>query len=325
MDLIDRGGKAPRLPGPYGLFLRGYERERGDLVSLAFEHDIALRMDGAISGNGVGDIHLIPIDPKEATGELKTSWGQVALCLALCPELMEVISLRLWLSSASGRDVYRNLLSNPDSSLCLTGGFRWLPPGDVTPGTAEVEGAQTSQGWQDAPYLKATADDLNDIPHTLDFRFAMLNGLGRLIHLRSFVVVREGSGSGFIVPGCLRSRPVQVEFVNPGVMQACRPGIPAMVLAYLQPGEDIWTAWKVSETDAATALSHGIAWAAHRRSLVGLNVTDEVIGACRLALGAVDLVVDAIPETPDMRRSFADPAIAAFALSTASRILLGAR
>src|ERR1700694_3659682 len=215
MDEVDKGRPLPRLPGPYGTFLMRYSRERRDLVELALEHRLAIRHDGALSGKPLGSIILVPLAPPVAETLEETPWGRLGLCLALCPELLSAQSLRLWLSAASARDAFRRLVTSNGGCLRIHGDFRWLPPGVITPGTAEftVESVQSDHGWKRAPYLKTTADDIIDIPHALDYRYVSMGGYGLLANFRTFVSVRTNDGS-LLVPGGIRPRAAKLDARN---------------------------------------------------------------------------------------------------------------
>ncbi|MGH8018174.1 MAG: hypothetical protein ACREIA_07760 [Opitutaceae bacterium] len=293
MEKIDRGRLPPRLGGPYGSFLRHYARERNDVISLALRHKVAIRADGAISGRPLEEITLVPVDKDGNSTTSESPWGPVARYLALCPELLTLVVVRLWLSAASGREAYQALITAPQEALEVCGDFRWLPPGTLTAGRAKFDTrrAGSLECWQNAPFLKATADDLADIPHALDYRDVQLRGRFALAHFRTFVIVVDEDGS-MTVPGGVRPKSVRVPLKDDGPLAGmiCKDRRLFICLCFREPGEDAWTVWLASHLESSGALIHNVRWARYVRYLHRQDVDDPgVIDACRQAL-AVSLV-----------------------------------
>jgi len=324
MEEQDKGRAAPHLPGPYGTFLVRYGRERNDVVKLALTHRIAIRRDGAISGRDLQHITVIPLFPDEAAGEVETHWGRLAIFLALCPELMSLLSVRLWLESASARDAYRGLLAGYSSGIRIHGDFRWLPPTAITAGTAEFETVTVPVGdsWTGAPYLKTTADDIFDIPHALDYSSIILGGRGLLAQFRSFIV--RCSNMGRVVPGGIRPKAVALrakDLPNSGNASVAT----VLCLAYREPGESEWTIWKTVPVDPSLALEHNLRWVAYMRGLAGEQpLTTEIATACRDAIGT-DLPLPDVANPRWQLPVLPEPRLNAFAKDVSARLRLGNR
>ncbi len=293
MDRIDRGEQPPSIPGPYGGFLRGYARERNDVVTLALERGIEIRRDGTISGRPFGRISVSPLFPSDSSQIADSHWGRVGRYLVLCPELMTAVVLRVWLSGQSGRDAFREL-EGSSAALLMYGDFRWLPPGFVTTGTADFEKSDASiERWEDAPYLKITGDDLSDIPHALDHLDVYLNGRSVLAHIRTALIVRRSDGRLF-VPGALRRIAPPLTVINPRKAEELMgsQGELFLGLIYREPGEQSWHVWRVTPVDAREGLRHNLEWVRFARFLCGESVTHDVLDAAANGLEHAGVSVD---------------------------------
>jgi hypothetical protein len=321
MERIDRGEAPARIGGPIGSFLRRYSDERNDVVRLALEHSLGIRADGAVSGRDLQGITLAPLLPSETAKVFDSHWGPVARYLAVCPELMTCITLRLWLATASGRDAYRLLTSSPSSALEVRGDFRWLPPGTLTPGTAEFELKDpfTREPWAQVAYLKATADDINDIPHALDYRDFTLGDRVRLACLRTFAALHEGDT--LVVPGGVRSHHETIDFPEEVIPQE-PAGSLFLCLGFREPGTR-WQVWRMRECSEEEIFVHNFRWASFRRYLAATDQADEAIAsAVTGALTAVGLgVAPKVPAQEPLGPSLGE--LGEFVRGVASKMRLG--
>lgn len=316
MERIDRGEAVPRLPGPYGHFLRRYAHERNDVVTLALEHGIEIRRDGTISGRPFAKVSVSPLFPNESSQVADSHWGQVARYLVLCPELMTAVVLRVWLSGQSGRGAFRELENSTAATLSMYGDFRWLPPGFVTTGTADFETSGSShERWEDAQYLKITADDLNDVPHALDHLDIYLSGRPVLAHIRTALIVRRPDGRLF-VPGGLRRKELPLALANAkrvDELMGRSHGELFLGLIYREPGEQSWHVWRVTPTDAKEGLRHNLHWIRFARFLCGEGVAKDAQEAAIDALEHSGISVDrgdlpivqSVPESDNLLANFA--------------------
>lgn len=286
MEEIDKGKEPPRLPGSYGHFLRQYAHERADIVQLAIREGIEIRRDGTISGRSFGRVSLVPLFPEDSSRISDSHWGQVGRYLALCPELLSPVVLRVWLSSQSGRDAFRELEA-ARGILHMYGDFRWLPPGVVTTGTADFEmcASGTESSWVDAPFLKVTGDDLTVVPHALDHLDVYLRGRPVLAHIRCALILRRDDGRA-AVPGGLRPKLAPLQLASQSDVEALSESGSNLVLGliYREPGEASWHVWRVVTCDADGALAHNARWIRFQRRLCGEELEGRLLEGAAAAL-----------------------------------------
>lgn len=188
---IDAGERVPRLEGPHGAFFRRYAAERETAVRLALDAGVSIRRDGKLSGAPIGELTISAACPQVEPTVSRTHWGEVERHLVLCPQILSIVVLRIWIASASGREAVRTLLtSEATDSVRATGNFRWSPPAAITTGRADFELAPANPlaNWKTAPFIKATADDLMTPVHPLDLRDIYLEGRPRLAQFRCVLI-----------------------------------------------------------------------------------------------------------------------------------------
>lgn len=321
MERLDRGARAPAIGGEVGSFLRRYVRERNDIVQLAISRNIDIRADGALSGTQLGTITLLPLFPRETAALSDTHWGSVARFVCLSPELSSCVVLRVWLATDSGSEIFRLLTNAPTSVVQMEGDFRWLPPSVITPGTAtfELRGPTSNETWMQVPYLKATADDLNDIPHVLDYIDINRNGDVQLVCLRTVAVVRL-SGDEFIVPGGWRMQSLTISSSLSREISRHLDGRFGICLLYREPHQSGWKVWRVHECPPIDLLKHSIGWSCYMRYISGKpTFDDEIVAQSVQTLDACGVQLEDLDE-----RSLSYPSFAAkeFAREIAARLRL---
>jgi hypothetical protein len=292
---IDAGGQPPRLSGPPGAFFRRYAAERDTIVQLAFESGVHLRRDGKLSGASIGALTMGPVAPEVAHSTRRTHWGDVERFLVLCPELLSLTVLRVWMSAASGREALRTLLTAGEGdTVRAVGDFRWSPPGAVTSGAADSELGPPDPlaHWSTAPFIKATADDLLAPVHPLDVRDIYIFRRPQLAQFRCVLLGRLVGGRGLVVGG-LHSRPLDLEL--PGVSGVSQrekpePTEPALALVFREAWSERWTVLLASPANPAQALGHIISWAEYMRALdPGFGRGEDIEAAARRSLEQVGI------------------------------------
>lgn len=321
---IDAGEPVPRLAGTPGAFLRSYAAERDTVVRLALESGVNIRKDGKLSGASVGALTIGPVAPQLTHRTIRTHWGEVDRFLVLCPELLTIAALRVWLSAASGREAIRTLLTATDGeTVRAAGDFRWSPPGAVTTGTADFDWAagDVLAHWTTAPYIKATADDLLAPMHPLDLRDVYVAHRPLLAQFRC-VLLRPLPGGGVLVVGGLRSQPLELHLARLAAREGADPdlmtdtGEALLALVCREAWSQEWKALLVARADPAQALGHILSWAQYMRMLdPGFGRGYELEAAGRQSLeeagirpptGAIDAVhVSARDDVPLARLALA--------------------
>lgn len=322
MESIDRGNSIPRLPGPYGAFLRHYAGERNDVSTLATHMQVPVRKDGSISGVLVGPVTFIRLG--EVPTITKTTYGELASVAGLCPELGEFTVLRLWLDSASGREAFRFVMQGVNS-ISLAGEFRWMPFSYLTPGTASMDakntGESTSSSWCAESYIAVSGNDLIETAHALEYRNAFISGQWVVARVGSMVVIVTGDGR-FLVPNGARAKPVSIDLR--GLDRSSSPSDMYQVLAYQEAGEEIWHAWKSVPIGPQDAVDHELRRVAFRRMLKGEMVDDADWDRCTSSLFAAGIrSVGAGSFEATTKLELADPTVTSFARAAHSLIRFG--
>jgi len=268
LERLDKGRAVPNLSGSYGAFFYRYAEQRTEIVEFAMNGGLTdIRRDGAVTCASLDGVTLFPLIPDDDNAAVETAFGKLVLRAYCCPELLATITLRLWLSAASAREMYREILYAKASSLEVRGDLRWLPPSVATAGTTECRTLSQSPtfGWQSLPYMKATGDDVNALPHALDYVQLNVGNRGVLGHVRTFVG-RVGTDGRLEVPSIIRDRSAAVSFSTQGSL---RPGRVVLCLAYKEPGEQRWTLISAQDADANQSYSHFRLWSLYREFLLG--------------------------------------------------------
>jgi hypothetical protein len=176
----------------------------------------------------------------------------------------------------------------------------------ATAGTTECRALKPSPSlvWQNLPYLKATGDDVNALPHALDYVQLNVGDRGVLGHVRTFVG-RVGADSRLEVPSIIRDRPAAVSLNSPGSLQ---PGRVVLCLGYKEPGEQRWTVISEQDADANQSYSHFRLWSFYREFLLGdIGLADSLEMNCRQAVRLLGVgepsCIDVPFSTPDVSGS----------------------
>lgn len=273
LQKIDAGGRVPRLEGPQGAFFRRYAAERGTAVRLALEAGVDIRRDGKLSGAPIGAITIKRVSAAVGPSVSRTYWGEVERHLVLCPQLLTIVVLRIWMTSASGREAVRSLLTAEEGE-CVwgAGDFRWSPPGAITTGRADFKPAPGDPlaDWTSAPYIKATADDLMVPAHPLDLRDVYLEGRPRLVQFRC-VLLRPLGGDRALVVGGFRGRPVELRLESAreqAVAGDCEAQDHAALALLLRDAwSESWETLAIAPVDSKRALEHIVSWCTFMRLL----------------------------------------------------------
>jgi hypothetical protein len=291
---IDAGEPVPRLAGTPGAFFRRYAAERDAVVRLALKSGVLIRKDGKLSGASVGTLTIGPVAPELTHWASRTHWGEVDRFLVLCPELLTIAVLRIWLSAASGREAVRTLLTaSDDDTVRAAGDFRWSPPGAVTTGTADFElgAGDVLAQWTTAPYIKATADDLLAPMHPLDLRDVYVAHRPLLAQFRC-VLLRPLTGGRVLVVGGLRSQPLELQLAGLAGLSIADRNLmtdtrgPVLALVCREAWSQQWKALLVAPADSKQALRHILSWAEYMRALdPGFGRQHELEAAGRQSLG----------------------------------------
>lgn len=259
MHRLDLGGKAPRMSESLGSFLRQYERHKRDILEMAVSASVDVTRRGEIRGQSLGPITVFPLTDIAAPVWSSTNFGALQNVIVACPELMTTIDLRLW-DSMAGRACI-NFFERGGSALRLSGGFRWLPPDRILPGTAELAPgpeADTSP-WEDAAFMSYTGDDITRDPHPLEFRPMAIENQLLLGALR----VVSGLVNGEDLEAPCATRVSRTRFsVRKGTVTTSRARTVMLsdrlvkCLVLREPHEDSWTIWDAVEIDANESLRH---------------------------------------------------------------------
>lgn len=318
LERLDRDRPVPRLSGSYGAFFYRYADQRSDLVALATHLGLEpVRRDGALSGAALERIVLWPLAVGGTGKVVDTDFGQMVLGTYSCAELLESVALRLWLSAASARELYREILVNPAAPIEVRGDFRWLPPSVITAGTSEcrvVDAPTVHEWWHAVPFLKASGDDVNVLPHALDYVQVIRGGQAVLGHVRTLVGRRRNS-SELLVPSIMRQRPAVVRIRN-SVQLPTADWVHC--LAYKEPGEQDWYLIEGSPVDGTEALAHLRAWCAYREKLKPEPGLSAMLDAnCREAIERLGLAAQDADPIPIDLPSENDSPLSALIVGTA--------
>jgi hypothetical protein len=86
---------------------------------------------------------------------------------------------------------------------------------------------------------------------------------------------------------------LKVKDSRPSLLASTDHGSLVMCLGYREPGEEAWTIWLAVPCQKIEALAHNVSWAGYQRYLRRVGPpTDEIVSACRSALGSAGLLVD---------------------------------
>ena len=178
MHKMDKGNPAPSLGGEIGQFLRNYSLQSTEFVRLALENNAHVDRNGAIPGNSIGPITLIPLTDLSEPKEVDTNFGSFLSYTVICPELHSIIDLRTWINSGSGIAVLNILesLMAGEQGIGLSGRVLWKPPVRVNTGTASVKAVTTnidtatSDNWDSFQFLRYAGEDINTRPYSLEYR-----------------------------------------------------------------------------------------------------------------------------------------------------------
>lgn len=257
----------PRVGGAMGQFLRELGTLRAQIFRLV-PHD-----GDFVRGGDVGAISLTPLAPLSEHIESNLV-GEKASTIAFSEQLAGIVNVTLWAKAGSANRL-RNIWLRDDSSVRITGAFRWFAPRRITPGTASVEELPGRPSMWNARCLSYVADDFLVSPPAVSYRWDRFFGPPDFRTLRVSAVFR-GSGRWALVPG------KQDRLAQPIVIDE-RVSIPqvdrhvsALALATLirDPWENRWSIVDTKPIDANGVLAHLITWADHRRELLGLSSPD---------------------------------------------------
>jgi hypothetical protein len=260
-DVEEGRAAAPRVAGPIGRFLAevGVLRKR---VKECLPHDGSF-----VRGRDIGAIGLTPLTPvsEKIRSELV---GEVGSAVAFSEELGGSVDVTLW-AKAGPANRLRTLWLQTNCRACLTGAYRWFPPRRLTPGTASVEETPTMLSLWRARCLKFVADEFLATPSAVNYRWDSFYGVP---DFRVFRVVPLflRSNEWLIVPGSEKglARPIAVSWPDARLVEPeCAL---AMVMIARTPWDGCWKVVDAAPTDASGVLAHLIAWADHRRELLGL-------------------------------------------------------
>jgi hypothetical protein len=300
IDGIARGKPAPRVSGHVGHFLRTLESTRFDVQQLLARESVCLRADGWASGNDLGTVELTLL--AELRGSVPTDrWGPVEHAPALSEELGAVLDLTLWTSARSANRAHVLAADGKGAALELTGGYRWFPPGRLTPGDARVDDTgKEATRWRHARFLKATADDIGRAPHPLEYILDYRVGPPALKAFRVFAARRRSDAGFEVISGLVTpARRVDLQMASP--LAEPNVGACTLVFAYREPWDAVWHAIDVAAITPAECLAHALSWADFETELTGsgrLTATDGK--AIRDGLVAVGLDPPPVSHVFDM-------------------------
>lgn len=258
IDRIYEGKSHPRVSGRFGQYLRMCSRGRFEVQQLLAREGLVTTKAGWVNGLDVGDVTLSPV--ADLQGSVPNDlWGPVEHLPALSEELGAVVDLTLW-TSATAANRAHVLLSASRTAISLSGAYRWFTPSRVTPGEARVEAVEGASTWQDARFLKATADDAARSPHALEYVLDYRLGPPSLKAFR-VLAVRALQGGLTILPGLdSPARVTRFSQSSKSALWKLRDGDLALIFAYVEPWSSEWVAIDVVTIDDARCLQHTVAW-----------------------------------------------------------------
>lgn len=267
----------PRVGGAVGRFL-------GELGTLSTQISRLVPHDGYfVRGGDIGPIRLTPLAPLSEHIESDLV-GEKASTIAFSEELAGLVNVTLWAKAGSANRL-RNIWLQDNSSVCITGAFRWFAPRRITPGTGSVEQLPKRSSIWTTRCLRYVADDFLATPPAVSYRWDRSFGPPDFRTLRISAVF-QGSDGWAVVPSDKDRLAQPVLIDKRASMQPADPRVSALALALLirDPWENRWTVADSKHVDANSVLAHLITWADHRRELLGLPSPDaqEVIALQRV-------------------------------------------
>jgi hypothetical protein len=255
----------PRVAGEVGQFLGEWSATR-DLTA-----QLLGSSESFVSGRDLGPISLTPILPV-AERVVNEVMGEVATVVAASEALGAVVNVSLW-GSARPANRLRNIwLRRPDSSVILSGAFRWYAPRRVTPGSANVEQCVGGVGhWSTCRCLKFVGEEFHAPPTAASYRWESSLGFSEFRTFRSVILRRVADGWG-VVPATGR------ELVTAVGLAASRERLDSSVgplatlcaaLVWRDPWNESWSVAAAVEVGPDHALAHLVAWADYKRELLG--------------------------------------------------------
>jgi hypothetical protein len=285
LEKIDRGLVEPEFHGRVGRFLRQYAVGHSLVDEVLGRLHIPRRTDGAISGERLGAITLIPMLNPEVS-ILHFPLGEVAETIGFSEELGGFLKVTMWLKAHVASSAFA--LLNSGTALNLSGDFRWSPSGRLTPGEARLEPSNENVTWETARCLKAVADDIARPPHAAEYILDYRMGPPGIKYFRTVCVLRSGSNLQ-ILPALESPRELPCSTVLPEALAVLRQTDLSILLIYREPWDENWTVVRATAVSAEDVLAHSITWADFRKELDDCPVEGSLVAAIAGALRAAGL------------------------------------
>jgi len=212
-----------------------------------------------------------------------------------------VTDLRLWSGSGtgvSGLNLLDSLMEN-EVGLTLNGGYRWLPPLRIMPGTGQFHPLimQSNYQWTDMDFMKYAGEDVLSDPYPLEYRPLWTDGDPLLVAIRVIAGLAKQNRS-IVVPYSMSTNSTTVH-VNLAARTTDRARVSlshdglVKCLIFKEPSDENWTIWDSVEIGPDDLLSHLVGWATYLEILRDTSFwgdRNQIENSARLSL--TDLGVD---------------------------------
>lgn len=256
---------APRVRGDVGQFLGEWSATR-DLTA-----ELLGSGETFVLGRDLGPVSLTPILPV-AERVVNEVMGEVATVVAASEALGVAVNVSLW-GSARPANRLRNIwLRRPESTVELDGAFRWYAPRRITPGSADVDECEiAADHWSTCRCLKFVGEEFHARPAAASYRWESSLSFSEFRTFRSVILRRFGDEWG-VLPATGR----QLVMVA-GLAACCEQLNSSMdpratlcaALVWRDPWSESWSVAAAIQVGPDQALSHLVAWADHKRELLG--------------------------------------------------------